>query len=92
MKVLKELFPYRLISLRDIKWTAKLPDLVSLDFFLHGCLKRKVINQPKAALWQKITVVPQEVTRRVMQNFSHRLKLCIENADQHLDDTIFKTN
>ena len=43
MKILKEMIPGRLISLRgDIAWSACSPDLAPCDYFLWGYLKDKV--------------------------------------------------
>lgn len=81
--------PGRFISLRgDINWPARSPDLAP-----RGNSKAKVrrrrptaVDQLKTAFQQIIAAVPQGVTRRVMQNFIHRLQLCFGNGDQHLND------
>ena len=45
LRVLKEMFPGRLISLRgDEEWPARSPDLSPCDFFLWGYLKEKVFK------------------------------------------------
>ena len=88
-----------LISLRgDIGWPARSPDLNPCDYFLWGYLKSKVysnrprsIEQLKDAIRQEITVIPHEMTRRVIDNFRGRLRQCVDNNGSHLADLIFKT-
>jgi hypothetical protein len=87
MGVLREMFPGRLISLRDdIPWPSSSPDLASCDFFLWGHLKAEVYkrrprttDELKAAIQHEIAAIPPEMTRRVMRNFRVRLQLWIEN-------------
>lgn len=98
--VLREMFPDRLISLRgDLGWPARSPDLSPCDFFLWGYLKEKVfkhrprtLDDLKERITQEINAIPVEMTRRVMANFRERLRQCIANNGQHLQDVIFKTH
>ena len=99
MRILREMFPGHLISLRgDIGWPARSPDLNPCDFFLWGYLKSKVythrprsIEQLKDAICQEIAAIPHEMTRQVIDNFHERLQQCVENNCKHLTDVIFKT-
>lgn len=98
MEVLREMFPGHVISLRgDIGWPARSPDLNPCDYFLWGYLKSKVyINRPqsieqlKRAICQEVAAIPQEMTRRVVENFRERLQKCMDNNGSHLTDVIFK--
>ena len=99
MGILRKMFPGHLIPLRgDIGWPARSPDLNPCDFFLWGYLKSKMyINRPRSieqfkdAIRQKITAVPHEMTRQLIDNFCERLRQCVENNGSHLIDLIFKT-
>ena len=98
IRLLKEMFPGHLISLRgDIGWPARSPDFNPCDFFLWGYLKSKVyINRPRSieqlkdAIRHEIADIPNDMTRRVVQNFHERLQLCVVNNGSHLNDLIFK--
>ena len=66
-------------------------------FRVHFNLKSKVyINRPqsieqlKRAICQVVAAIPQEMTRRVVENFRERLQKCMDNNGSHLNDVIFK--
>lgn len=98
-ETLRQLFPDRLLSLRgDIAWPACSPDLSPCDFFLWGYLKAKVythrpttLETLKEAINHEVAAIPPEMTRKVMENFRERLRLCHNNGGRHLSDVIFKT-
>ena len=97
--VLQEIFPVHLISLRgDIEWPARLLDLSSCDYFLWDYVKEEVYkHQPttidglKAAIRQTMNEIPQEITRRVKENFRNCLHQCIAVRERHIENVIFKT-
>lgn len=98
MHVLRDLFPNRLISrFGDIPWPARSPDLSSCDYFLWGHLKQKVYEtRPattedlKVRIREEIAAITPALLRRVSDNFSARLRVCIENDGRHLVEVIFK--
>ena len=97
LRVLREMFPGHLISLRgDVGWPARSPDLNPCDFFLWGYLKEKVFIRPrsledlKERIRQEIDAIPPEITRTVMKNFRERLQQCVANDGRHMSDKIFK--
>ena len=100
LRVLREMFPGRLISLRgDVEWPARSPDLSPCDFFLPGYLKEKVfkhrsrsLEDLKERIQQEIDSIPPELTRRVMKNFRERLQQCVANDGRLMSDLIFKTH
>jgi hypothetical protein len=100
LRVLREMFPGRLISLRgNVKWPARSPDLSPCDFFLWGYLKEKVfkhrprsLEDLKERIRQEINAIPPEITQRVMKNFRERLQKCFANDGRHMSDMIFKTH
>jgi hypothetical protein len=100
LRVLREMFPGRLISLRgDVDWTAQSPDLRPCEFFIWGYLKAKVfrhrprsIEDLKESIQQEIDSIPPELTRRVMKNFWERLQQCVASDGHHMFDLIFKTH
>lgn len=99
MRVLRENFPGRLISLRgDLPWPARSPDLAPCDFYLWGYLKSivytdrpRTLAHLKANIRQGIAGIPNAVLNRVDGNFRNRLTQCIDNEGRHLPDIIFKT-
>lgn len=99
MRVLRENFPGRLISLRgDLTWPARSPDLTPCDFFLWGYLKSivytdrpRTIPQLKENIRRTIAGIPVAMLEKVYQNFVNRLTQCIDNDGRHLPDIIFKT-
>jgi len=100
LRVLREMFPGHLISLRgDVGWPAQSPDLSPCDFFLWGYLKEKVfkhrprsLEDLKERIRQEIDAIPPEITRRVKKNFGERLQQCVANDGHHMSDMIFKTH
>ena len=98
MDLLKEIFGYRVISLRGkVVWPARSPDLSPCDFFLWGFLKAKVyehrpttIPALKQAIADEIKRIPHEVIHKVMKNFRSRLERCVTCGGGHLQDVLFK--
>jgi hypothetical protein len=99
MAVLREMFPGRLISrYGDIPWPARSPDLTPCDYFLWGYLKSEVfkhrprtLQDLKDAIRLEVARIPQQMLRRVIQNFRSRLEQCVDNEGHHLNDVLFKT-
>lgn len=99
-EILQELFPGRLISLRgDVTWPPRSPDLTPCDFFLWEYVKAEVykvwprtLEALKEAIEDVIVGIPQNMLRRVAENFFERLNMCIARQGRHLDDMIFKTS
>jgi len=100
LRVLREMFPRRLISLGgDMEWPARSSDLSPCDFFLWGYLKEKVfkhrpqsLEDLKERIQQEIDSILPELTRRVMKNFRERLHQCVANDGRHMSDLILKTH
>ena len=98
MRVLKDMFPARVISRRGtIEWPARSPDLNACDFCLWGSLKSKVYeNKPRTTLDLKqnirdeVAAISPTMLQRVMQNFQKRLQECVDNNGRDLTDTIFR--
>ena len=99
MSVLREMFPQHVISRGgDVPWAARSPDLSACDYFLWGYLKSRVfISKPrtiaelKQSIKEEIAAIPEQMTRRVMENLGVRLKQCLRNGGRHLSDVLFKT-
>jgi hypothetical protein len=93
------MFPQHVISRGgDVPWPAFLPDLSACDYFLCGYLKNTVlISKPrtiaelKQSIKEEIAVIPEQMTRRVMENLGVRLKQCLRSGGRHLSDILFKT-
>ena len=49
-----------------------------------------IIDGMKVAIRQTVKEIPQEMTRRVMENFRNRLQQCMEARGRHLEDVIFE--
>jgi hypothetical protein len=100
LRILRELFPSRLASLRgDIGWPARSPDLTPCDIFLWGYLKAEVYkHRPqtlktfKNAIREEVAAIPPDMTNIVMENFRQRLRQYIANNGRHLSNVIFKTS
>jgi len=83
MSVLWEMFTQHVISCGgDVPWLARLPDLSACDYFLWGYLESRVfISKPrtiaelKQSIKEEIAVIPEQMTRGVMENLGVRLKL-----------------
>ena len=100
VNALTEMFPsHHVISLHgDVGWPARSPDLSPCDCFLLSYVKAEVckhpsttINGPKAAVYQTVEKIPQEMTSCVMENFRSRVQQCITLRGRHLEDVIPKT-
>jgi hypothetical protein len=64
----------------------------------RGFLKSRVfISKPttiaelKQSINEEIAAIPEQMTRRVMDNLRVRLKQCLKNGERHLSDVLFKT-
>jgi hypothetical protein len=98
MRVLKDMFPARVISRRGTtEWPTRSPDLNACDFFLWGYLKSKVYDKkPRTTMDLKqnvrdaVAAISPTMLQRVMQNFQKRLQECADNNGRHLTDTIFR--
>jgi len=82
----------------DVLWPARSPDLSACDYFLWGYLKSRIfISKPRTIAERKqnakeeIAAIPEQITRRVMENLRVRLKQCLRNGGRHLSDVLFKT-
>jgi len=92
MSVLREIFPQHIISRGgDIPWPARSPDLSACDYFLWGYLKSRVFICKPRTIKEEIAAIPEQMTRRAMENLGVRLKQCLRNGGRHLRDVIFKT-
>ena len=99
ISVLREMFPQQVISRdSDVPWPASSPDLSDCDYFLWGYLKSRVftskprtIAELKQSIKEEIATIPEQMTRRVMENLGVRLKQCLRNGGRHLSDVLFKT-
>jgi len=97
MSVLREMFPQHVIyRAGDVPWPARSPDLSACDYFLWGYLKSRVfIAKPrttaelKQSIKEEIAAIPEQMTRRVMENLGVRLKQCLKNGGRHLSDVRF---
>jgi hypothetical protein len=65
----------------DVPWPARSPDLSACDYFLWGFIKSRVfISKPttiaelKQSINEEIAAIPEQMTRRVMDNLRVRLK------------------
>ena len=80
------------------KWSARSPNLSACDYYLWGYVKAEVykyrpttIDGLKAAIRQTVNKIPQEMTRRVRENFRNCLQQCIEARGRQYEEVIFKT-
>jgi hypothetical protein len=97
MADLREIFPGRLISLRDISRPSRSSDLTSCDYLLWGCLKAEVFkHRPrtlqalKDAISLEVARLPHDMLDRVMRNIKIRLLHCIDKKGHHLQEIPFK--
>jgi len=82
MSVLGEMFPQHVISRSgNVPWPARSPDLSACDYFLWGYLKSRVfISKPRTiaelrqSIKEEIVAIPEQMTRRVMENLGARLE------------------
>ena len=82
----------------EVMWPARSPDFCPCNYFLWGYLKAEVykhrpttIDGQKAVIRQTVEEIPQEMTRREMENFKNRLQQYIISQGRHLKDVIFRT-
>jgi len=40
---------------------------------------------------EEIAAIPEQMTRRMMENLGVRLKQCLRNGGRHMSDVLFKT-
>ena len=84
-------FGDQVISRKTVfEWAACSPDLSPLDFYLWGYLKDRVyegnpqdIEELKAAVVDKIHHISLGECRRVVGNFVHRLRVCLERRGRN---------
>ena len=82
MNVLRGMFPQHVVSRGgNVPWPARSPDLSACYCFLWGYLKtRAFISKPRniaelrQSRKQEIAAIPEQMTRRVMENLGVRLK------------------
>ena len=99
MSVLREMFPQHVISRSgNVPLPARSPDFSACDYILCGYLKSRVsickprnIKELKQNIKEIIAAIPEQMTRRVMENIGVRLKQCLRNCGRRLSDVIFKT-
>jgi len=99
MSVLREMCPQHVISRGDdVPWPARSPDLSACDYFLWGYLKSRIfVSKPKTiaklkrSIKEEIAAIPEQMTRRVMENFGVRLKQCLRNGGRRMNDILYKT-
>jgi len=98
LRVLKEMFSARVISLRgNAEWPARSPDLNACEFFLYRYLKSKVYEKKprttvdlKQNIRDEVAAISPTMLQRVMRNFQKRLWECTDNKGRHLTGTIFR--
>lgn len=96
LALLRRSFGNRIISRRtDTPWAPHSPDLNPLDFFLWGYSKDRVYeNSPQTTdeLKQEIRRVVRGVTvdacRNTIENFTKRVKLCIQQKGMHFEQLL----
>jgi len=90
---LQQRFPDRLISRRwDPQWSPHSPDLNPPDFYMWGYLKNivygnnpQIIHDLKAAITAAIRAIPREECGRVIENFAHRIQMCLQRRGANLE-------
>jgi hypothetical protein len=81
------MFPQHVISRGgDISWPARLPDLSGYVYFWWGYLnssvvisKPTIIEELKQRVKEEISAIPEQMTRRLMENRRGRLEQCLRN-------------
>ena len=98
MSVLREMNPRHVSRGGDVPWSARSPDLSACDNVLWWYFKSRVftskprtIAELKQSIKEKIAAIPEQMTRRVMENLGVRLEQCLRNGGRHLSDILFKT-
>ena len=87
-------FPGRWIGRNGpIRWPPRSPDLTPLDFFLWGFLKDRVfrtgfpkdLNEMYLRINEHCLVIDDDMFARVMDSFSQRILLCINEGGRHFE-------
>jgi hypothetical protein len=50
-----------------------------------------IIEELQQRIKDDIAAIPEQMTRRAMENLQERVGLCLRNRTRHLNDEIFKT-
>jgi hypothetical protein len=90
---LDKTFPNRWMGRRGpIDWPARSPDLTPTDFFLWGVIKDRVyarkpqnVQALKDVIVTEIQSLPVESCRKACQSVPHRLQLCKDVEDEHIE-------
>ena len=53
--------------------------------------KPRTVAELKQNAKEEIAAIPEQMTRRVLENLGVRLKQCLRNGGRHLSDVLFKT-
>jgi hypothetical protein len=99
VSLLRETFSQHFISRGgDISWPARSPDLSACDYSFWGYLKSKffiskptTIEELKQRIKEEVAAIPEQMTRRVMENRRGRLEQCLRDGGRHLSDVLYKT-
>ena len=94
---LEKHFLRRIISRRtDNEWASHNPDMSPPDFYLWEFLKNNVfqnnsrsITDLKKEITKKIREILKEEYRRVIDNFSGRVQVCLQRAERHLEYVLY---
>ena len=84
---LNEVFPMRWMGRGSPNhpWPPRSPDLTPMDFFYWGYLNSRVygvsafanLNTLRQKIVQECDEIPQDLIRRVIEDYGHRLRQCI---------------
>jgi len=96
LDLLWQKFGDKLISRKtNYPWAAHSPDLNPLDFFLWGYAKDNVYaNKPTTlqelmtAITKFIKAIPEEMCRKVIENFAIRLNECLNRGGSHIEHVL----
>ena len=96
LDLLRQKFGDELISRRtNYPWAAHSPDLNPLDFFLWGYAKDNVyadkpttLQELKTAITKFIKAMPEEISRKVVENFAIRLNECLNVGGSHVEHVL----
>ena len=94
MDWLNSRFQNQLISNKcEFSWPARSPDLSPLDLYLWSYVKGIVFRSNplnvadlKAKVRESIRAIPADSLKRVIENFKHRLSLCISASGGHFEN------
>jgi len=53
--------------------------------------KPRTIAELKQSISEEIAAIPEQMTRRVIENLEVRLKQCLRNGGRHLSDALSET-